>query len=85
MASPPEGLSQGTNGQFTNSHLNGNGYQMRFTGTVGGTPPPKIDIVIGPAFEGGVIDLFFMAEGGASHGGNATITVRDHSNSVASR
>lgn len=66
---PPNG------GQFASVFGNtAAGAAYKFTGAVGATPA-KLDIAIGPAFEGGTIDLFFLAEGGASHGAAATITV----------
>lgn len=60
-------LAQPGLGQF-------NGTSKRFSGAVGATKP-TITIQCAEAFEGGAIDLFFLAAGGASRGGSATILV----------
>lgn len=66
-------LAMLTRGQFSGYDPNTSvGTIQRFTGT---STSAKLDISIGPAFEGGAIDLFFLAEGGTSHGAAATITV----------
>jgi hypothetical protein len=46
-----------------------------FSGAVGTSTPTTIKINIPPAFEGGAVDLFFLALGGSNNGGAATITV----------
>lgn len=46
----------------------------QFTGAVGATPP-TITITLPSQFEGGTVDLFFIAAGGSSRGAAATITV----------
>lgn len=50
------------------------GAVQSFTGAVGATPP-TITINLNAQYDGGVVDLFFLAWAGASKGGAATITV----------
>jgi len=59
---------------YTTDNTTPTGVVKKFTGAVGGTPP-TITIKIGPAFEGGSVDLFFLALAGSSNGGIATISV----------
>jgi hypothetical protein len=59
---------------YTSSNVLPTGEVKKFTGAVGATPP-TITIKIGPAFEGGTIDLFFLALAGSNNGGIATISV----------
>jgi lysophospholipase L1-like esterase len=59
---------------YTTSNVLPTGEVKKFTGAVGATPP-TITIKIGPAFEGGTIDLFFLALAGSNNGGVATISV----------
>lgn len=62
-------------GQFDLLHPNtGAGAFRRYRGGIGATAA-KLDIVVGPAFQDSIIDLFFLAEAGTSRGGAATITV----------
>lgn len=71
--------TQPAGGQFwnpsTQTAINApSGSVKMFSGAVGATPP-TIKINIPAAFEGGTVDLFFLALNGANNGGAATITV----------
>jgi len=72
--------TQPAGGQFWNpatmgtSATNVTGSVKMFSGAVGATAP-TITIQIPPSFEGGTVDLFFLALNGANNGGAATITV----------
>ena len=59
---------------YTTNNTTPTGEVKKFTGAVGATPP-TITIKIGPAFEGGAVDLFFLALAGSNNGGIATISV----------
>jgi hypothetical protein len=55
---------------WANSHL---GVRI-FKGIPGTVVKTKLTIKLGPFYDGSPIDLFFLAQAGANHGGKATIT-----------
>ena len=71
--------AQPVGGQFYNPQTNTNnvtptGGVKMYSGTPGATKP-TITIQLPPAFEGGTVDLFFLALAGANNGGAASILV----------